>query len=34
MSALELGPKIKKHIGFDIIVYRDTAVFAMEYCRK
>jgi len=32
MSALEIGPKIKSYLGFDIILTGNYLQFAMELC--
>jgi len=34
MSALQIGPKLTKDFGFDIMVYSTNIQFTMEYCIK
>lgn len=34
MSALEIGPKLIRKFGFDIMVHEDCIEFAMEFCEN
>jgi serine/threonine protein kinase len=33
MSVLEIGPKVLRKFGFDILVYEDCIEYCMEYCQ-
>ena len=33
-SALGIGPKMRKIYGFDLVIYRNTIEFSMEFCER
>ncbi len=33
-AAINAGPQIVKIFGFDLLVFKDSIVFSMEYCNN